>query len=139
MAAPDTRMKPEHCGLDPKVWRRCEAVGAKEIERVSLILSRQLWEDKKARHVSQKLREMAFVQERAMSARLRKAVGFTAKDVEVNARLERRWKEKEDSLLALIATEFDPSKRHTALDIELSEAPINPHHLGKKREGVNVG
>ena len=37
--APDTRMKPEQCGMDPRHWRRCEAVGAREIEKISLILS----------------------------------------------------------------------------------------------------
>jgi hypothetical protein len=138
MPAPDTRMKPEQCGLDPKQWRRCEAVGAKEIERVSLILSRQLWEEKKNRQVGQKIREMAFLQQRQASAKLRRAMAFSPKDAEVNKKLERRWQEKQDQLVSLIAMEFDPAKRHTALDVELSDAPINPHHLGQKPQGVSA-
>ena len=134
--APDTRMKPEQCGLDPTQWRRCEAVGAKEIEKVSLILSKQAWEEKKSRHVTQKIREMAFLQQREVSARLRRAIGFSPNDPKQNENLERRWKQKQDQLLALVATEFDPTRRHTALEVELHSAPINPHSLGKKRQGV---
>jgi hypothetical protein len=137
--APDTRMRPEQCGLDPKQWRRCEAKGSKDIERVSIILSRQAWEEKKALHVGQKLREMAFLQQRAISARLRRAVNFSAKDAQVNEQLEKRWKDKQDQLVALVALEFDPTRRTTALEVELREAPINPHHLGHKRQGVSVG
>jgi hypothetical protein len=138
MPAPDTRMKPEQCGLDPAQWRRCEAVGVREIEKVSLILSRQAWEEKKARHVTQKLREMAFLQQREVSARLRRAVGFSAKDQQANENLERRWKQKQDQLLALVAMEFTPGKRHTALEVELQDAPINPHHLGQKHQRVSA-
>ena len=138
MPAPDTRMRPEQCGLDPKAWRRCEAVGAKEIEKVSLILSRQVWQEKKDRKVSQILREMDFLKQRAASARLRKAVNFTAKDVQVNARLEQRWSEKQDLMLRIICEEFVPEKRQTALEMELKDAPVNPHHLGQKKVGVNV-
>lgn len=134
--APDTRMRPEQCGLDPKQWRRCEAIGAKEIEKVSLILSKQAWETKKARHVSQILREMDFLKQRAVSARLRRAVNFTAKDVQMNERLERRWNEKQAKMLALVAEEFNPTNRNVALDIELREQPVTPHHLGQKRQGV---
>ena len=136
--APDTRMKPEQCGFDPKQWRRCEAVGAKEIERVSIILSKQAWEEKKARHVKQVLREMDFLKQRAVSARLRRATNFTANDVRANETLERRWSQKQDKMLKLIASEFKPEYRNTALEIELREAPVNPHHLGKKREGVSA-
>lgn len=139
IAAPDTRMRPEQCGLDPSQWRRCEAVGAKEIEKVSLILSKQAWEDKKARHVSQVLREMEFLKQRAVSARLRRAVNFTAKDVQVNEQLERRWQQKQDVALALIASEFKPENRNTALEVEIHEQPVNPHSLGHKHQGVSVG
>lgn len=139
VGAPDSRMKPEQCGLDPKQWRRCEAVGVREIERISIILSRQLWEEKKARHVGQKLRELAFLQQREASARLRRAQVFSPNDQKVNENLERRWRMKQDQLLALVATEFKPENRHTALEVELQDAPINPHHLGQKRQGVHVG
>ena len=138
MPAPDTRMRVEQCGLDPKKWRRCEALGAREIERVSLILSKQAWEQKKARKVGQILREMDFLKQRAVSARLRRAVNFTAKDAQVNERLEQRWNQKQDAMLALIAEEFRPEARNTALEMELRDAPINPHHLGQKKVGVSA-
>lgn len=139
VAAPDTRMKPEQCGLDPKVWRRCEAKGPREIERVSIILSKQLWEEKKARKVGQILREMDFLKQRAVSARLRRASGFSVNDQKQNEKLEQRWNQKQDRMLALIVEEFRPETRNTALEIELKDAPINPHHLGHKRQGVLVG
>jgi hypothetical protein len=41
-------------------------------------------------------------------------------------------------MLKLIAQEFDPQKRNTALEVELREAPINPHHLGQKKVGVSA-
>jgi hypothetical protein len=138
MGAPDTRTKPEDCGLDPSQWRLCEAVGAKEIEKVSLILSKQLWEQKKARKVSQILREMDFLKQRAVSARLRRASGFSLNDAKMNERLEKRWNQKQDQMLSLIVQEFKPENRHTALDVELAPAPINPHHLGQKRQGVST-
>ena len=136
--APDTRMTPLQCGLDPKQWRRCEAKGPHEIEKVSLILSKQAWEEKKNRKVTQILREMDFLKQRAASARLRKATNFSAKDVQMNERLEKRWDQKQNAMLALIVSEFDPTKRDTALEMELRDAPINPHRLGQKRTGVSA-
>jgi hypothetical protein len=138
IAAPDTRMRPEQCGLNPAEWRRCEAVGIKEIEKVSLILSKQMFEAKKARHVTMKLREMDFLKQRAVSARLRRAGGFSENDVKMNERLEKSWNQKQDEVLKLIAQEFKAENRNTALDMELQDMPINPHHLGKKREGVTA-
>ena len=138
MPAPDTRMLPEQCGLDPKQWRRCEAKGPREIEKVSLILSRQAFEEWKDRKVGQILREMDFLKQRAASARLRRAVNFSVKDVQVNERLEKRWNRKQEQMLALVLQEFDPTKRDTALEMELRDAPINPHHLGHKRTGVSA-
>jgi hypothetical protein len=124
--------------LDPKQWRRCEAKGPREIEKVSLILSRQAFEEWKDRKVGQILREMDFLKQRAASARLRRAVNFSVKDVQMNERLELRWNWKQNQMLKLIAQEFDPQKRNTALEVELREAPINPHHLGQKKVGVSA-
>ena len=124
--------------MDSRHWRRCEAVGAREIEKISLILSKQEWEAKKARKVSQVLREMDFLKQAQIGARLRKAVNFSPNDVLANERQERRWQQKQDKMLALLAQEFDPGSRHMALEVELREAPINPHHLGQKRQGVHV-
>lgn len=136
--APDSRMRPEQCGLNPVEWKRCEAAGAREIEKVSIILSRQEWEGRKARHVQMKLREMEFLKQRAVSARLRRATGFSPKDVAMNEKLEKRWRRKEDEAIALIVSEFDPAKRDTALSVELRDAPVVPHHLGQKSQGVLV-
>jgi len=82
---------------------------------------------------------LAFLQQREASARLRRAQVFSPNDQKVNENLERRWRMKQDQLLALVATEFKPENRHTALEVELQDAPINPHHLGQKRQGVHVG
>lgn len=136
MPAPDTRMRPEQCGLNPNQWRRCEAVGIREIEKVSLILSKQMWEDKKARMVTAKLREMEFLQQRATTARIRAAQSFSAKDVEANRMLEQKWKKKHDQAIELIVSEFDPLRRNTALEMELKDEPIVAHHFGQKHQGV---
>lgn len=137
LPAPDTRVTAEQLGLNPNLWKRCEATGSREIEKVSLRLSKQMFEEKKARHVGQKLREMAFLKDRALSAKLRAAQGYTAKDVEVNRNLEKKWIKKQDEALALIALEFDPSSRHTALDIELKEQSMSPlAGVFEKRQGI---
>jgi uncharacterized protein YndB with AHSA1/START domain len=81
---------------------------------------------------------MDFLKQRAASARLRRAVNFSVKDVQMNERLELRWNWKQNQMLKLIAQEFDPQKRNTALEVELREAPINPHHLGQKKVGVSA-
>lgn len=136
--APDTRMTLQQCGFDPRKWRRCEAVGAKEIEKVSLIISRQNWEQRKLRNVQQKIREMDFLRQRESSARIRGAKNFTAKDVEANRNLERMWRDRQSQLERLIVSEFKPESRNSALDMEVKELPVVPHHLGQKRQGVTA-
>lgn len=133
---PDTRMTLEQCGLSPTLWRRCEAVGAKEIEQVSLVISRQMWEEKKQRTVSQRLREKAFLDQLRVRCRLRSAQSFSKNDVSLNQQIEKKCQRHEDDLINLIVSEFDPTRRHTALEMEISERPIVPHRLGKKREGI---
>lgn len=133
--APDSRMRPEQCGLDPANWKRCEATGAREIEKVSLVLSRQIWEEKRQREVTKKIREIGFLQQREASARLRAAQRHSPEDVKVNLQLERDWKRKQDQVLDLIAMEFDPTKRSSALDIELHEQADTTGTI-QKRQGI---
>ena len=62
MLAPDTHVSVQQCGLHPLQWRREEAVGAKEIERLSRDLSAQLWEKKRKQTAGQHLREKKFIE-----------------------------------------------------------------------------
>src|ERR1700690_3540558 len=70
--AADTRITEAQLQRWPQYrhWRRCEAVGAREIEKVSLIMSRQLWENKKKEKVQQHLREKAELDQLAIRCRL---------------------------------------------------------------------
>lgn len=135
---PDTRMSVQQCGLNPREWRRCEAVGAREIEKISIIISRQLWEQKKVMSVTQKLREKAMLDQLKARCRIRAAQGFSENDVSLNRQIEQKCERHEAEMIALIVSEFDPTRRNTGLEMELSERPMLPHHLGVKREGVNV-
>ena len=135
--APDTRMSPVQCGLDPANWKRCEAVGAREIEKVSLIISRQLWEEKRNREVGKKLREMQFLRQMEIKAKLQRLKNFSPKDVHVNEQLERDWKRKQNGLITLIESEFIPERRNTALDVEIHEQSTSPSAgIFQKRAGV---
>ena len=135
--APDTRMSPQQAGLDAN-WRRCEAVGVREIEKISLILSRQAFEEKKARTVMQHLREKEFIDQVKIRCKLRIAQAFSKNDASINQQIYRKIEAREDQLYRLIASEFDYSARNTALDVELHEQPNLPHHLGKKPAGVHA-
>lgn len=134
---PDTRLTAEQAErILGKGWRRCEAIGAKEIEKISARLSRQMWEEKKRRKVLQKMREMKFLELKAAEAKLRAAMCFSANDRLINLQMAAKWKNKQDELTNLIFSEFDPTNRHTALDVELREQPLNPHRFGQKRQGI---
>jgi hypothetical protein len=137
MPAPDTRISVKQSGLNPNEWRRCEAVGAKEIEAISLRLSRQLWEDKKLLTVKQKMREIDTVKMLGVRAQLRAAQSFSKNDVSINQQLLAKTKKAEDDLLNLIISEFDPSKRRSLLEMELRPANNSPFaNFGKKHEGI---
>ena len=135
--APDTRVSARQVGLDPEKWRRCEAYGIREIEKVSIVISRQLWEEKKQRTVLQRIREKNFLDQLAIRARLRMAQGFSKNDISLNQQLLAKCRRHEDELMQLIVSEFDPTKRHTALAIELHEESTSPlRNVGAKRQGI---
>ena len=134
--APDSRVSPAQCGLGPE-WRRCEATGAREIEKVSLALSRQRWEEKKQRTVQQHLREKAFIDQVRARCRIRAAQSFSENDVSINRQIQKKIEAREEALYQLIVSEFDMTNRHTAFDMELSEQSTSPLANGaKKRQGI---
>ena len=138
-AAADSRISESQLRRLPgyQHWRRCEAIGAKEIERVSQIISQQMWEKKKLMTVQQRIREIDFLKQLAIRARLRAAQSYSKNDVSINHQLIQKVRRHEDSLMDLICSEFDPSARRTALEIEVK--PENTSKLalvGKKREGL---
>jgi hypothetical protein len=136
--APDNRLTQTQLDkIGYKKWRRCEATGAREIEKISLILSRQMWEKKKQMKVQQHLREKAELDQLMIRCRLRLAQGYSKADVEANERILKRAKKNEDDLMRLICSEFDPAARTTALDIEVRQRSTSPlAHVGQKREGI---
>ena len=137
--APDSRISEAQMRRWPgyEHWRRCEAVGAREIEKVSLVLSRQMWEKKKLQTVQQRIREIDFIKQIGIRARLRAAASFSKNDVSINRQLEARTRKAEQDLLDLIVSEFDPSARRSALEIELHEESTSPlAKVGQKREGI---
>lgn len=137
--AADSRISQEQLNRwkEYRHWRRCEAVGAREIEKISLILSRQLWEKKKAEKVQQHLREKAELDQLAFRCKLRLAQGFSKNDEEMNKKILARAQRSEDALMNLIASEFDPSMRTTALQMEVKPKSTSPvANLGQKQEGL---
>ena len=138
--APDNRLTQTQLDkIGYKHWRRCEATGAREIERVSLILSRQLWEQKKKLKVQQHLREKAALDQLVARCRIRRAQGYSKKDVEVNERILRRAQKNEDDLMRLIASEFTPEIRTSALEMEVRPSSTSPlAHVGQKPQGLNL-
>jgi hypothetical protein len=140
LEAPDTRMTVEQCGLNPAEWKRCVAEGAKEIERVSLIISRQYWEGKKERTAAQHLREKGYIEQAKARCRIRAAQNFSKNDVSLNRQIIDRYNRREDELIKFIVSEFNPSLRNTALDMELHDESTSPlRNVGAKRKGVDVG
>ena len=143
MLAPDTRVSPSQCGLDPKRWRRCEANGAKEMEAVSVILARQEFEKKRRMKVGRALRELEFLRQSRVGARLRASMNYSANDVRANLLQERRWAAREDYYLNIIASEvdpsqaFDPTRRTTMLEVEMAPRSLSPlSHVNCKPTGI---
>jgi hypothetical protein len=136
--APDGRMTQRQLDkIGYKNWRRCEAVGAREIERISLILARQHWERKKLEKVQQHLREAEELKQLQIRCRLRRAQGFSKNDAEMNARILKRAEQTENNFLSMIATQFNPGARTTALQIEMKEQSTSKvANIAQKRQGV---
>ena len=118
-------------------WRRCEAVGPKEIEKVSIIISRQMWEKKKQMKIAQHMREIDEMKQLGYRCRIRMAQGYSKNDVEMNERNLKRVKRAEDNLYKLICSEFDPTIRTQILEMEVKEASASKlAHVGNKVQGV---
>lgn len=143
MLAPDTRVSPQQCGLDPRKWRRVEANGAREMEQVSVILARQEFEKKRKMKVERALRELEFLRQSRAGARLRASMNYSANDVKANLLQERRWAAREDYYLNIIASEvdpshrFDPTKRTTMLEVEMAPKSTSQlANVGNKPTGI---
>ena len=136
--SPDNRLTQKQLdNIGYKHWRRCEATGAREIEKISLILSRQLFEQRKKLKVQQHLREKVELDQLVIRCRLRLAQAYSPKDVEMNERILKRAKKNEDDLMRLVCSEFDPAMRNTALDIEVRPQSTSPlAHVAQKRQGI---
>jgi len=124
-------------------WRRCEAVGAKEIEQVSLIVSRQMFDQKRKMKVQQAIKELQFLKQARISAHLRVHQGYSKNDAELSAKQEKTWAKREERAMAIIVADltnsntFDPSKRTTALEIEVREKSTSRlAHINQKKEGI---
>jgi len=140
-AAPDSRITqaqidrylPEYKG-----WKRCEATGHKEIEKVVVILARQEFEHKKQQKVQQHLMENDFIRQLQVRCRLRMAQGYSRNDVKVNEKIMARARNSEKLLYDAIVSEFDPTRRTHALEAEVREQSLSPvAHFGKKHEGIS--
>ena len=136
--APDGRLTQKQLdAIGYKGWHRFEATGPKEIEALSLRLSRQLFEQKKKMKVQQHLREKFFIDQLKVRCKLRKAQGYSKNDAEMNDKILQRAERTENTLYAIIAEEFNPGSRNTALEIELRERSTSPlANVGRKREGI---
>ena len=137
--AADTRISEGQLQRWPEYrnWRRCEAVGPKEIEKVSIIISRQLWEKKKQMKVQQHIREKFELDQLAVRAKLRIAQGFSKNDEEMNLRILKRAEANEASLMKLICSDFDPTMRTTALEMEVRpQSTSRLAMVGQKATGV---
>ena len=137
--AADTRIAEAQLQRWPEYrhWRRCEAVGVREIEKISLIISRQMWEKKKQMKVQQHLREKAELDQLMVRCRLRAAQGYSKNDAELNQRILKRAQRTEDSLMALIASEFNPGLRTSALEMEIGPQSTSPvANVAQKQEGL---
>lgn len=137
--AADTRITEAQLQRWPQYrhWRRFEAVGAAEIDKVSLIISRQMWENKKKEKVQQHLREKFELDQLAVRCKLRIAGGFSKNDEAMNKKILQRAQRSEDALMSLIASEFNPSTRTTSLQMEAKTQSTSPvARLAQKQEGL---
>jgi hypothetical protein len=143
--APDSRITEEQMRAMPEYrhWRRFEAVGAKEIEKISLIVSRQMFDKRRKLKVQQALRELEFLKQARVSAHLRVAQGYSKNDALLSAKQEKTWAAREERAMAVIVSDltnantFDPASRTTALEIEVRERSTSKlAHINQKREGV---
>lgn len=137
--AADTRITQSQLQSWPEYrhWRRCEATGAKEIEKVSLIIARQHWEKKKLMKVQQHLREAEELKQLQIRCRLRRAQNFSKSDAELNAKVLKRAEHTESNFLKMVATSFSPDIRTTALQMEITpKSTSRVAGIAQKVEGI---
>lgn len=136
--APDNRLTRKQLDkIGYKHWKRCEAIGAREIEKVSLILSRQLFEQKKKMKVQQHLREHFFLEQLKIRCKLRAAQGYSKNDAELNRKILAKAENSENMLYRVIASEFDPATRTSGLQMEVKSASTSPlANVGQKKVGI---
>ena len=136
--APDGRMTQKQLdNIGYKGWRRCEATGAREIEKISLILARQAADERKKLEVGKHLREWSEMEQLRARARINMAKNYSANDVEANRRTIERVDRAEKNFLKLIVSEFDPTGRTVGLDMEFSERSTSKSAgFGQKIEGI---
>lgn len=127
--APDNRVTAEQCGF--RGWRTCDAAGAKEIETLSIRLSRQRFEDQRSLNAQQHLREKSFRERLKANARIRIAMNYSEADVEFNRRMLMRMEEQERLQELAILAEFDATTRTSCFEMEQKEA--SP---ASKQEGI---
>jgi hypothetical protein len=141
MLAPDTRITEAQLRRMPeyKHWRRCEAVGAREIEKIGLKLSQQEFERRKRMDVERVLREMKFIQMKQVEAKLRKAQHYSANDAQINGDRVKFWQNREDRALSVIASQFDPTRRRAGLEMEFrAQSTSRSAHINQKPTGITA-
>ena len=139
MLAPDTRITEAQLRRMPefKHWRRCEAIGAREIEKVSLILSRQLFEKKKQMKVEQHLREKFELDQLEARCRIRIAGNYSKNDAELNKRIMEKANLSREAMYRVIASEFSPAARTSSLEMEARpQSTSRSAHIGNKATGI---
>ena len=136
--APDGRLtRAQLDKIGYKKWRRCEAVGAREIEKISLILSKQLFEKKKQMKVEQHLREKFHLDQLQIRCKLRMAGNYSKNDAELNKHILAKAKRAEEGLYRVIASEFNPETRTSGLEMEArTQSTSRSAHIGNKRTGI---
>lgn len=139
MLAPDSRITQAQIERWPefKGWKRCEATGSKEIEKVAVILARQEFERKKLMKIEQHIRESEWLKQLQVRCKLRRAQGYSKNDVAYNEKILKRAERSERVLYDAIAAEFDPNHRSTALQIEIKEQSTSKlASIGQKATGM---
>jgi hypothetical protein len=136
--APDNRMTQAQLDkIGYKKWKRCEAVGVKEIERLSGILAHQAFEQKKKLQIMQHMREKRDLDQLMVRCKLRLAQSYSANDVALNKRILQRAERNEALLLQIICSEFDPTTSRTALEMVVRpQSTSKVANIVQKRQGV---
>lgn len=137
MMAPDSRISPKTLNLQG--WRQFEAVTAKEKETIAGRLAEQIWKQKKAMKIEQRMREQEQRNVIRANCKIRIAQGFSPADIELNKAILIRMDQHDERFFKELAQEFDPTTRTSALECELKDAVVGmaAHPIGK-RVGIHA-